>query len=131
MNIVTENPFTISRKKSEPLILYGAMGSMLQQKGFTAERDIWMSRLNITHPEIIYEIHKDYILAGADIITTNTFRTNPAAFQGAGYPFDSKYVIEAVKIAIDASNSSKVIIAGSNPPAEDCYQKDSDWKEDD
>ncbi len=62
--------------------------------------------------------------AGADIITTNTFRTNPAAFEGAGYPFDSKYVKEAVKIAKSAAENTKVIIAGSNPPAEDCYQKE-------
>ena len=59
-----------------------------------------------------------------NIITTNTFRTNPAAFGGAGYSFDSKYVIEAVKIANDVSENSKTLVAGSNPPAEDCYQKE-------
>lgn len=120
---ISNNPFSFAKKKGKPLILDGAMGSMLQQKGFTANRDLWMSKLNITHPEIIREIHKDYIFTGADIITTNTFRTNPAAFEGASYPFDSKYLREAVRIAKDVSENSKVIIAGSNPPAEDCYQK--------
>jgi len=117
------NPFSDTKEKGKPLILDGAMGSMLQQKGFTAHPDFWMSKLNLTNANIIFNVHKSYINAGADIITTNTFRTNPAAFKGAGYPYDSKYVREAVKIAKDASKNSRVIIAGSNPPAEDCYQK--------
>lgn len=116
------NPFETAKLNGVPLILDGAIGSMLQQKGFTAHPDLWMSKFNITNPNVLFEIHKEYIIAGADIITTNTFRTNPAAFKGAGYPFDSIYVREAVKIAKDASENSKVLIAGSNPPAEDCYQ---------
>ncbi len=124
MNFLNINPFSYAKRICRPLILDGAIGSMLQQKGFTAHPDLWMSKLNITNPNIIFDIHKDYISAGADIITTNTFRTNPAAFEGAGYPFDSKYVIEAVKTAKCASENSKVIIAGSNPPAEDCYQRE-------
>ena len=120
--MLPSNPFEIAKLNGVPLILDGAMGSMLQQKGFTSHPNFWMSKLNLTDPNIIFEIHKDYISAGANIITTNTFRTNPSAFEGAGYPFDSKYVSEAVKIAKDAAENSKVIIVGSNPPAEDCYQ---------
>lgn len=122
--MLLNNPFRSAKLNGVPLILDGAMGSLLQQKGFTANPDLWMSKLNITNPEIIFEIHKEYISAGADIITTNTFRTNPAAFKGAGYPFNSKYVKEAVKIAKSAAENTKVIIAGSNPPAEDCYQRE-------
>jgi methionine synthase I (cobalamin-dependent) len=122
--MLLNNPFETAKLNGVPLILNGAMGSMLQQKGFTANPDLWMSKLNITDPEVIFEIHKGYISAGADIITTNTFRTNPAAFKGAGYPFNSKYVTEAVKISKNAAENTKVIIAGSNPPAEDCYQRE-------
>jgi len=122
--MLLNNPFKTAKLNGVPLILDGAMGSVLQQKGFTANPDLWMSKLNITNPDIIFEIHKEYINAGADIITTNTFRTNPVAFKGAGYPFNSKYVKEAVKIAKDAAENTKVIIAGSNPPAEDCYQRE-------
>jgi len=122
--MLTNNPFETVKLNGVPLILDGAMGSMLQQKGFTSHPDLWISKLNLTDPNIVFEIHKEYMNAGADIITTNTFRTNPSAFEGAGYPFDSKYVSEAVRIAKDAAENSKVIIAGSNPPAEDCYQRE-------
>ncbi|NLI92490.1 MAG: methionine synthase [Peptococcaceae bacterium] len=61
------------------LILDGAMGTMLQQKGLTAEDfggTEWEGCneiLNITRPELVSSIHEAYLDAGADIIETNSF----------------------------------------------------------
>src|SRR5699024_2211484 len=61
------------------LILDGAMGTMLQQADLTVddfggeELDGCNEFLNITRPDVILQIHKDYLEAGADIISTNTF----------------------------------------------------------
>jgi len=61
------------------LILDGAMGTMLQQKGLTAEDFGGPSQegcneiLNLTRPEIVSAIHEAYLQAGADIIETNSF----------------------------------------------------------
>ena len=59
---------------SKRLYLDGAMGSLLQNKlesiGAVPEA------LNLTHPELIKEIHQLYIDAGADIILSNTFGVN-------------------------------------------------------
>ncbi len=54
------------------LVLDGAMGTMLQRKGLSGNSE----ELNLTHPEIIAEIHREYIEAGARIITANTFSAN-------------------------------------------------------
>lgn len=51
------------------LILDGAMGTVLQQRGFSGNFDM----LNLTHPDVVKKVHTDYLEAGADIITTNTF----------------------------------------------------------
>ena len=51
------------------LILDGAMGTMIQQYGLKGNNDAF----NLTHPEIIEDIHCKYLEAGADIISTNTF----------------------------------------------------------
>lgn len=118
------NIFQESRETKRPLILDGAMGSLLQQKGFESSGASWMTEVNEKHPEKIIEIHKQFIEAGADIITTNTFRTNPVAFDAAEAKYISKYVENAVKLAEEAVGNSSVIIAGSNPPAEDCYQSE-------
>ena len=122
MSILEANPFQIAKEKKKPLILDGAMGSLLQQKGFKSAGSIWMTDVNQKSPETILSIHKEYIKAGADIITTNTFRTNPVAINGFSDFSVKNYVKNAVEIAINARNNNNVLIAGSNPPAEDCYQ---------
>lgn len=65
--------------KKKILIFDGAMGTMLQQANLTEEDfggeqyDGCNEYLNITKPEVIEQIHRDYLAAGADIIETNTF----------------------------------------------------------
>ncbi len=108
-----------------PLLLDGATGSLLQQRGFKTDKYLWSSYALISAPSLVIDIHKEYINAGADIITTNTFRTNPYAVSLSGYSFTSKQLVkEAVKLAKDAVGNRNIIIAGSNSPAEDCYQKE-------
>jgi homocysteine S-methyltransferase len=102
--------------------LDGAMGSALQDK-VKDYNLLWSSWLNIENPEAVLALHKEYIKSGAEIITTNTFRTNPHFY----HKYDLKYslrefVTAGVNIAIIARDDKKILIAGSNPPAEDCYQ---------
>ncbi len=54
------------------LILDGAMGTMIQQYKIKGNSDI----LSLTQPQIIKDIHSQYLKAGADIIETNTFNSN-------------------------------------------------------
>jgi homocysteine S-methyltransferase len=118
------NPFHSAKKNKRPLILDGAMGSLLQQKGFKSSGSSWMTDVNSKSPETIIGIHKEYIEAGANIITTNTFRTNPVALRDRSKANSKDLVKSAVQFAIEAKKNKNVFIAGSNAPAEDCYQKD-------
>ncbi len=113
--------FERARDKQKPLILDGAMGSLLQQKGFKSRGKSWMTYVNSDSPETIISIHSGYIDVGADIITTNTFRTNPAAFNN-DILRSKREVKLAVSLTKDASSNRSILIAGSNAPAEDCYQ---------
>ena len=60
---------------SSPQILDGAMGTELQNRGISIPLPLWSANANIEHPQIVMDIHADYIQAGCDIITTNTFRS--------------------------------------------------------
>ncbi len=113
------NLFSFARKNGRPLILDGAMGSLLQSK-YKTDDSLWMSYLNSEKPETVLRIHLRYIKAGADIITSNTFRTNPAAAQSL--KLSKSLTAQACKIAKEAAGKESIMIAGSNPPAEDCYQ---------
>ena len=54
---------------NRPLLLDGAMGTMLQRKGFSGNFDM----LNITNPNDVRDVYEMYLEVGADIISTNTF----------------------------------------------------------
>jgi len=113
------NIFENARLKNKPLILDGSMGALLSQMGFFWDSRSWMTNVLDKSPETILSLHKEYIKAGADIITTHTFRSNPAAI---GEKESTLWVIRAINLAKEAVENSRTIIAGSNPPAEDCYQ---------
>lgn len=99
------------------------MGSYLQQKGIKSHPQLWMSFANLTHPEEVIKAHQAYIKAGADIITTNTFRTNPISIINSTDKINNfDFVQKSVKLAKSAVGDKNILIAGSNPPAEDCYQ---------
>ena len=112
-----------------PLILDGAMGTELKNRGVDISLPIWSADANLEHPEIVVNIHSDYISAGADIITTNTFRTTTWTYRRAGYtPIKAKErardsLLKAVECAQNASNKT-VQIAGSITSVEDCYSPD-------
>lgn len=57
-----------------PLLFDGAMGTMLQRRGLAAG-DL-PEVFNMTHPDIVREIHREYVEAGADIVSANTFQAN-------------------------------------------------------
>lgn len=65
------------------IILDGGFGTMLQQSG--AEVGKVPEVLNITRPEIVQDIHRKYIEAGADVIYTCSFGINDYKIEGCGY----------------------------------------------
>ena len=119
--------FSHAKRINRPLILDGAIGSLLQERGFASNDSTWTSMANIKQPEEIIRVHKDYILAGSDIITTNTFRTNPIALRESEHTGE-ELVRSGISLAKKASGESEISIAGSNAPAEDCYQVERNIK---
>ena len=59
----------------EVLILDGAMGTELQRRGVPMDDVAWDAAALATHPNLVREVHEDYIEAGAEVIITNTFAT--------------------------------------------------------
>jgi len=117
------NILDLAAELKRPLILDGAMGSLLTAKEINYDKWLWSSLINITSPETVINAHKQYLEAGADIITTNTFRTNPAALERSSYKINlESFVQKSVKLAFRSRKRDLIAIAGSNAPAEDCYQ---------
>ena len=61
------------------------MGTQLMHRGLKLPLPLWSAQANINEPEIVKAIHKDYLDAGSDIITTNTFRTTSWSYRRAEF----------------------------------------------
>jgi homocysteine S-methyltransferase len=107
-------------------ILDGAIGSELILRNQKLPPEIWSADTNLTNPDLLLDIHGEYIEAGANYITTNTFRATPRAYKKTGLSYSAankiaeKSMQSAIKIAKNASNES-VKVLGSIAPLEDCY----------
>jgi homocysteine S-methyltransferase len=114
--------------KKLPLILDGAMGTELQRRGVDTGLPLWSANALMVHPEVVLQIHKDHIEAGADIITTNTFRTTRRTFRRAHLPDRSaqltRTAIGLAQQAREAFPDRHLLIAGSIATLEDCYRPD-------
>jgi S-methylmethionine-dependent homocysteine/selenocysteine methylase len=121
-------PLTQLLSRKAPLILDGAMGTELHRRGVDTGLPLWSANGLITHPETVLAIHKEYIAAGADIVTTNTFRTTMRTFKRANLPDRSEQLtLKAVQCAQEAREAfpdRSILIAGSIAPLEDCYRPD-------
>lgn len=87
--------------KNNIVYLDGGMGTLLQKSGL--QPDELPERWNISHPEVIKEIHKSYYDSGSNIVNTNTFGANSLKF---GTDELSEIIYHAVKNADEARKAS-------------------------
>jgi len=119
-------PLTHLLAQRSVLILDGAMGTELERRGVDIGLPLWSANALVHAPEVVQQIHEDYITADADIITTNTFRTNRRVFQRAGIADRSfeltARAVECAQLARARFPDRTILIAGSVAPVEDCYR---------
>jgi 5-methyltetrahydrofolate--homocysteine methyltransferase len=91
---------TFFERLQQPHLFFdGAMGTQLQQAGLPAgaSPDGW----NLTHPDVVLAIHKAYLEAGADVITSNTFGSNAPRQKHASFS-PAELAAAGVKLARQA-----------------------------
>ena len=93
--------------KNNILIFDGAMGTMLQQKGL--KRGENTDLFGFKNPDKLMEIHRLYLDAGANVITTNTFGANELNLDKFGYTVEEVVdnAVNIAKKAIEKSDKSK------------------------
>lgn len=108
-----------------PLLLDGGLGSELGRRGVDVSLPLWSAGALLQDPAALLEVHREYAEAGADIVATNTFRTqqrtlDKAAVAESGVELTA-VAVHLARAAVTASGS-RAFIAGSMGPLEDCYQ---------
>ena len=103
-------------------LLDGSMSFPLEQLGYNLKNKLWTGMALISDPDIIKNIHKDYINAGADYISTSTYQVSYDRLKNMGYQSSEikkvfQKSVDLVKEAIKESGSKKEIkIIGSFGP---------------
>lgn len=107
------------------MLFDGATGTELERRGARAELPLWSTQGLLEAPELLERIHREYVEAGADLLTACTFRTQERVLARAGLAGRAAELTRsAVEIARHASSPAQrpVRVVGSAPPLEDCYR---------
>jgi S-methylmethionine-dependent homocysteine/selenocysteine methylase len=117
-------PFRERLAEQRPMLLDGATGTELNRRGVDTAVPLWSAAALLRSPEVVRQIHADYVAAGAEVITANTFRTHERNLRAGGLPEPRKAAAELTAQAVALARSAvggSVWIAGSQAPLEDCY----------
>ncbi len=108
----------LEQLQKRPLLCDGAMGSLLYARGVAYEQ--CFDALNLTQPELIQSIHREYISAGAQIVETNTFGANRVKLEAYNMGEKVQEINKrAVRLAREAREitGQSVFIAGAVGPS--------------
>lgn len=111
---------------ARPILLDGATGTELNRRGVNTDLPLWSARALIEAPDVLSQVHADYIRAGADVLTANTFRTHRRSLAGGG---QGQRAAELTRLAVSLARAAaaqaapgrECFVAGSQAPLEDCY----------
>ncbi len=96
------------------LVCDGAVGTMLYAKGVFINR--CFDGLNLTQPELVAEVHQEYLRAGADLIETNTFGANRVKLGGFGLGDQTRAINEqGARIARQAARDQAWVAGAMGP----------------
>ena len=103
---------------TSPIILDGGIGTELERLGAPMDHEAWCAVALETHPQLVRDVHRSYIDAGADIITVNTYAATRHALTNGGIEENftswNKLAVQLARETLDASEVDRnILIAGS------------------
>jgi len=99
----------------EVLVGDGAIGTMLYAKGVSLDANV--EHLNLVRPELVLDLHREYLAAGARVIETNTFGANWTKLSAIGLEKREREInLRGARLAREAAEGSDAFVAGSLGP---------------
>lgn len=98
-------------------ILDGGTGTELERRGVPMDSQAWCGTAAADHLDVLQQIHTDYLMAGASIITTNTYASSRLLLEPAGFGDQFRSLnsstVKAAHLARSASKHQGILVAGS------------------
>ena len=105
-------------RAGERILIDGGTGSECIRRGVPELSNGWSGGAALSHPDIVRQVHADYIALGVDLVVSNTFATGRNVLEDAGVSDDFEaYNRRAVELAIEAraaagESAARVVVAG-------------------
>ena len=104
-------------ENGEILLLDGGVSTEILRRGVTLDKNVWSGLATKTNPDAVRQVHADYIEAGAQIITANTYSTARHVLESINLGHESKMInlksVQLAQQARDEVSTEPVLIAGS------------------
>jgi S-methylmethionine-dependent homocysteine/selenocysteine methylase len=117
-NMAKFNALNARLNAREVVIIDGGTGTEIPRRKVPLCPDTWSGRANLTHPDVIRQIHEDYISSGAEVIITNTFWTSRSGLK-RGNLDDKTVEINNISVTLakeareNVQSDKEILIAGS------------------
>ena len=102
---------------NEIILLDGGVSTEIQKRGVPLHSNVWSGLTTKTHPDEVRQVHEDYIRAGSQVITANTYATARHVLESINLGHESKMInLKSVQLAQQARDNAadgEVRIAGS------------------
>ena len=92
----------------------GAMGTMLYARGVFL--NVCYDELNLRQPDLVRDIHREYVRAGADLLETNTFGANPVKLASHGLAADTERINAAAAVLAREAAGDRAAVLGAIGP---------------
>ena len=94
-------------ERGEVILLDGGVGTEIERRGVGMDEAAWCGVAVRSHPEVVRAVHEDYIRAGSEVITANTFGTARHVLEAAGLAGDvARINQDAVRLAREARDNA-------------------------
>lgn len=93
------NIFEQILEKQKAIIIDGALGTQIQKNGYDVNDTLWTAKFLDENPQIIKDVHLQYLEAGANIIITSSYQASFEGFLKKG--FSKEKAIELLKLSIN------------------------------
>jgi len=96
------------------LILDGALATELEARGFSVDDPLWSAKALFERPDLVREIHLDYLRAGADVLTSASYQATVAGFMRRGFTAEeaAELLRRSVRLAQEARDLHRAECGG-------------------
>lgn len=111
---MSRRPFEPDRLRERPHVADGGWSTQLRARGYAPDAPAELA--NLTHAELVQQLAREYLEAGAEFITTNTFAANRFVFERAGVEDDPRKVAEVgARLAREAVGDAAWVVGSIGP----------------